>query len=188
MTRRDVISNAPNSTGRVVQEVLSEMNARAREPRRSHRNRRHSEAPQQLHASFVRRPRRVLPLAPTGLSWLNMADSFFAEIAYRPVKRGLHRSEHLLEQAILYRLPQLGPLRLNRRGLNRISITDFKDSPAGWSVPGFLSEFYHPTLQPESFISIRHDSLSLQPLSFELLNDSAMVIRVWVTYVLSTAG
>lgn len=49
---------------------------------------------------FARRPRWHVHFTPTGSSWLNMVERFFAEITQRRIKRGVHRSERDLEQAI----------------------------------------------------------------------------------------
>ena len=50
---------------------------------------------------FARRPRWHVHFTPTGSSWLNMVERFFAEITARQIKRGVHRSERELVQAIL---------------------------------------------------------------------------------------
>ncbi len=50
---------------------------------------------------FARRPRWQVHFTPTGSSWLNMVERFFAEITARQIKRGNHRSERELVQAIL---------------------------------------------------------------------------------------
>ena len=50
---------------------------------------------------FGRRPRWHVHFTPTGSSWLNMVERFFAEITERQIKRRVHRSERELEQAIL---------------------------------------------------------------------------------------
>ncbi|MFQ5765778.1 MAG: IS630 family transposase [Rhodospirillales bacterium] len=54
-----------------------------------------------IRAWFARRPRWHAHFTPTGSSWLNMVERFFAEITERQIKRGVHRSERELEQAIL---------------------------------------------------------------------------------------
>jgi len=51
-------------------------------------------------AWFARRPRWHVHFTPTGASWLNMVERFFAEITERQIKLGVHRSERELEQAI----------------------------------------------------------------------------------------
>jgi len=50
---------------------------------------------------LARRPRWHVHFTPTGLSWLNMVERFFAEITDRQIKRGVHRSERELTHAIL---------------------------------------------------------------------------------------
>jgi transposase len=50
---------------------------------------------------FARRPRWHVHFTPTGSSWLNMVERFFAEITERQIRHGVHRSERELEQAIL---------------------------------------------------------------------------------------
>lgn len=50
---------------------------------------------------FAKRPRWHVHFTPTGSSWLNMVERFFAEITQRQIRRGVHRSEHELETAIL---------------------------------------------------------------------------------------
>lgn len=50
---------------------------------------------------FARRPRWHVHFTPTGSSWLNMVERFFAEITERQIKRGVHRSEQELEHALL---------------------------------------------------------------------------------------
>lgn len=50
---------------------------------------------------FAKRPRWHVHFTPTGSSWLNMVERFFAEITERQIKRGIHRSERELEKAIL---------------------------------------------------------------------------------------
>ena len=50
---------------------------------------------------FAKRPRWRVHFTPPGPSWLNMVERFFAEITERQIKRGVHRSERELKQAIL---------------------------------------------------------------------------------------
>lgn len=50
---------------------------------------------------FAKRPRWHVHFTPTGASWLNMVERFFAEITERQIKRGVHRSAKELELAIL---------------------------------------------------------------------------------------
>jgi len=50
---------------------------------------------------FARRPRWHVHFTPTGASWLNMVERFFAEITDNQIRRGVHRSVKELEAAIL---------------------------------------------------------------------------------------
>lgn len=50
---------------------------------------------------FARRPHWHVHFTPTGASWLNMVERFFAEITERQIKRGVHRSYTELVDAIL---------------------------------------------------------------------------------------
>lgn len=50
---------------------------------------------------LAKRPHWHVHFTPTGSSWLNMVERFFAEISERQIKRGVHRSERELTQAIL---------------------------------------------------------------------------------------
>ena len=50
---------------------------------------------------LAKRPHWHVHFTPTGASWLNMVERFFAEITERQIKRGVHRSERQLTQAIL---------------------------------------------------------------------------------------
>lgn len=47
-----------------------------------------------------RHPRFHLHFTPTGASWLNLVERWFAEITRRQIKRGAHRSTRQLEDAI----------------------------------------------------------------------------------------
>jgi transposase len=49
----------------------------------------------------ARRARWRVHFTPTGSSWLNMVERFFAVITERQSKRGVHRSERELEPVIL---------------------------------------------------------------------------------------
>jgi transposase len=49
---------------------------------------------------LVRHPRFHLHFTPTGGSWLNLVERWFAEITRRQIKRGAHRSTRELEDAI----------------------------------------------------------------------------------------
>jgi transposase len=50
---------------------------------------------------LARRPHWHVHFTPTGSSWLNMVERFFAEITERQIRRGVHRSERQLTRAIL---------------------------------------------------------------------------------------
>jgi len=50
---------------------------------------------------LAKRPHWHVHFTPTGSSWLNMVERFFAEISERQIKRGIHRSERQLTKAIL---------------------------------------------------------------------------------------
>jgi transposase len=49
---------------------------------------------------FAKRPRWHVHLTPTGASWLNQVERFFALLTERQIKRGVHRSVTALEAAI----------------------------------------------------------------------------------------
>jgi transposase len=49
---------------------------------------------------FARRPRWHVHFTPTGASWLNMVERFFAEITERQIRRGVHTSVRQLEEEI----------------------------------------------------------------------------------------
>jgi transposase len=53
-----------------------------------------------IRAWFARRPRWHVHFTPTGASWLNMVERFFAEITERQIRRGVHTSVKQLEDAI----------------------------------------------------------------------------------------
>jgi len=50
---------------------------------------------------LAKRPHWHVHFTPTGSSWLNMVERFFAEISERQIRRGVHRSERQLTKAIL---------------------------------------------------------------------------------------
>ena len=50
---------------------------------------------------LAKRPRWHVHFTPTGASWLNMVERFFAEITERQIRRGAHRSVKELEEAVL---------------------------------------------------------------------------------------
>ena len=49
---------------------------------------------------MVRRPRFHLHFTPTGASWLNLVERFFAALTEKQLRRGAHRSTRELESAI----------------------------------------------------------------------------------------
>ena len=50
---------------------------------------------------FARHPRWYVHFTPTGASWLNQVERFFARLTEKRRRRGVHRSTQELEQAIL---------------------------------------------------------------------------------------
>ena len=55
---------------------------------------------------FAKRPRWHVHFTPTGASWLNMVERFFAEVTERQIKRGVHRSARELEEALMRYIDQ----------------------------------------------------------------------------------
>ena len=55
---------------------------------------------QQIRNWFAKRPNWHVHLTPTGASWLNQVECFFALLTARQIKRGIHRSVPALEAAI----------------------------------------------------------------------------------------
>lgn len=55
---------------------------------------------QQIRRWFAKRPHWHVHLTPTGASWLNQVERFFALLTEKQVKRGIHRSTTALEAAI----------------------------------------------------------------------------------------
>ena len=55
---------------------------------------------EQVKRWFARRPRYHVHFTPTGASWLNQVERFFAEITNKRIRRGAFRSVHQLETAI----------------------------------------------------------------------------------------
>jgi len=53
-----------------------------------------------IHRWLVRHPRFHLHFTPTGSSWLNLVERWFAEITLKLIRRGVHHSVHDLEQDI----------------------------------------------------------------------------------------
>jgi transposase len=55
---------------------------------------------QQIRRWFAKRPHWHVHLTPTGASWLNQVERFFALLTERQIKRGVHRSVTALQAAI----------------------------------------------------------------------------------------
>lgn len=55
---------------------------------------------EQVRRWFARRPRYHVHFTPTGSSWLNQVERFFAEITTKRIRRGTFRSVQALESAI----------------------------------------------------------------------------------------
>lgn len=55
---------------------------------------------QQIRRWFAKRPHWHVHLTPTGASWLNQVERFFALLTEQQIKRGVHRSVTALEAAI----------------------------------------------------------------------------------------
>jgi hypothetical protein len=53
-----------------------------------------------VKAWLARHPRYHLHLTPTSTSWLNRVERWFALLADKQIKRGVHRSVHELKAAI----------------------------------------------------------------------------------------
>jgi len=54
-----------------------------------------------IHRWLVRHPRVHLHFTPTGASWINLVERWFAALTDKQVRRGVHRSTRELEAAIL---------------------------------------------------------------------------------------
>ena len=54
----------------------------------------------QVRRWFARRPRYHIHFTPTGSSWLNQVERFFAEITNKRICRGAFRSVQALETAV----------------------------------------------------------------------------------------
>ncbi len=54
-----------------------------------------------IRAWLAKRPRWHVHFTPTGASWLNMVERFFAELTQRQLRRGVHRSVQALETAVM---------------------------------------------------------------------------------------
>jgi len=55
---------------------------------------------QQIRRWFAKRPHWHVHLTPTGASWLNQVERFFALLTQRQIRRGVHRTVSALEAAI----------------------------------------------------------------------------------------
>lgn len=53
-----------------------------------------------IHRWLAKRPRFHLHFTPTGASWINLVERFFAELTEKQLRRGTHRSTVQLETAI----------------------------------------------------------------------------------------
>jgi len=53
-----------------------------------------------IHRWLVRHPRIHLHFTPTGASWINLVERWFAALTEKQLRRGVHRSTRELEQAI----------------------------------------------------------------------------------------
>ena len=70
-----------------------------------------------IHRWLVRHPRVHLHFTPTGASWINLVERWFAALTEKQLRRGAHRSTRELEQAIR----------------NYIAITDKHAKPFVWT-------------------------------------------------------
>ncbi len=57
-----------------------------------------------IHRWLAKRPRYHLHFTPTGASWLNLVERWFAKLTQKQLKRGTHRSTRELEAAIAHYL------------------------------------------------------------------------------------
>ncbi len=53
-----------------------------------------------IKAWFAKRPRWHIHFTPTGASWINQVERFFASLTEKQLRRGVHRSTQALEHAI----------------------------------------------------------------------------------------
>ena len=53
-----------------------------------------------IHRWLARHPRFHLHFTPTGASWLNLVERWFAALTEKQIRRGVHRSTRELEDAI----------------------------------------------------------------------------------------
>ena len=54
-----------------------------------------------IHRWLLRHPRFHLHFTPTGASWMNLVERWFAELTEKQIRRGAHRSTGALEAAII---------------------------------------------------------------------------------------
>lgn len=57
-----------------------------------------------IHRWLLRHPRFHLHFTPTGSSWINLVERWFAALTEKQIRRGIHRSTRELEQAIRHYL------------------------------------------------------------------------------------
>jgi transposase len=57
-----------------------------------------------IHRWLAKRPRYHLHFTPTGASWINLVERWFAELTQKQIRRGSHRSTRELEAAIYHYL------------------------------------------------------------------------------------
>jgi len=53
-----------------------------------------------IHRWLARHPRFHLHFTPTGASWINLVERWFAALTEKQIRRGVHRSTRELEEAI----------------------------------------------------------------------------------------
>ena len=53
-----------------------------------------------IHRWLAKRPRYHLHFTPTGASWINLVERWFAQLTNKQIRRGVHRSTLALEQTI----------------------------------------------------------------------------------------
>ena len=57
-----------------------------------------------IHRWLAKRPRFHLHFTPTGASWINLVERWFATLTEKQIRRGTHRSTRELETAIKHYL------------------------------------------------------------------------------------
>jgi len=57
-----------------------------------------------IHRWLAKRPRFHLHFTPTGASWMNLVERWFATLTEEQIRRGTHRSTQELESAIKHYL------------------------------------------------------------------------------------